>query len=214
MTKRESLVLQTKSKDFYAITDIVQRKMTRKFVYLFYELQGNLLKIDELEVMKRVRALYTELDKILRVQLLYLAQEVYGEGRTMTDAWLNEVLRAFDPVTQYVYDFEVVRKEQRCEESIIAVMEINGAFEVPVKRAMDLWCRMANQYADTVTDKAFIQKMKDAGVDRVQWLTAEDEKVCAKCTELDGKIFAINEVPPKPHWHCRCRLKPIYEGIV
>lgn len=214
MTQREELVLQTKSKDFYGMTDIVIRRMTRKFVALFYELKSNLLSIDELEVMRKTRALYTDLDRILRIQLLYLAQEIYGEGRTMSDAWLNEILRAFDPVTQYVYDYEVVRKEQRCEESIIAMMEIQGSFDLPVKRAMDLWCRMANQYADTVTDKAFIQKMRDAGVSRVQWLTAEDEKVCAKCTELDGKIFPLDKVPPKPHWHCRCRLKPIYEGIV
>ena len=214
MTQREQIVLRAKSNEFYAETDTFIRRMTRKFVALFYGLKSNLLNIDELEIMKQTRSLYTELDRVFRDNLLRLAQTIYGDGRTLSTAWLNEILRAFDPVTQYIYDYEVVRKEQRCEESIIAVLQIQGSFDVPVKRAMDLWCKMANQYADTVTDKAFIELMKDSGVEKVQWLTADDEKVCAKCNVMDGQIYPIEDVPPKPHWHCRCRLKPIYGGIV
>lgn len=214
MATKEQLVLQSKSRDFYAYTDIVIRRMTRRFVAMFQYMKGELLNIDEMEILKEVRSLYVDLDRIVRLNLLQLANEIYGEENHFSPEWLNAILRAFDPVTQYVYEYEVSRKEQRCEESIIAVLEIKGSFDTPVKRAMDLWCYMANQYADTVTDKAFIEKMRDAGVQRVQWLTADDEKVCAKCAELDGKNFRIDDVPPKPHWRCRCRLKPIYEGIL
>ena len=58
-------------------------------------------------------------------------------------------------------------------------------------------------------DDAVIQSFKDAGVERVQWLTSEDERTCHACNELHGMEFPIGEIPAKPHYGCRCRLKPI-----
>ncbi len=42
------------------------------------------------------------------------------------------------------------------------------------------------------------------GVEKVQWITADDERTCPECAPLDGKVFAIDDVPPIPHPNCRC----------
>ena len=45
-----------------------------------------------------------------------------------------------------------------------------------------------------------------------RWYTTMDEKACADCTENNGKIYRMDEVPsPKPplHPHCRCTLDAI-----
>ena len=50
------------------------------------------------------------------------------------------------------------------------------------------------------------------------WLTIQDEKLCIRCKEKHGKLYATDEkVDPSPplHWLCRCyieRLKSIFAG--
>jgi len=52
----------------------------------------------------------------------------------------------------------------------------------------------------------------DVGIDVVQWLTAEDERVCQYCAALDGHRFSLSgdtpgydKIPNIPyHVHCRC----------
>jgi len=46
---------------------------------------------------------------------------------------------------------------------------------------------------------------KEAGVEKVQWLTADDERTCPECAPLNGKVFPIGEAPELPrHPGCRC----------
>ncbi|MFH1603626.1 MAG: minor capsid protein, partial [Pseudomonadota bacterium] len=47
---------------------------------------------------------------------------------------------------------------------------------------------------------------EQAGVKKIKWLTAADERVCSICGPLDGKIFDLAgfEGPPSPHPRCRC----------
>ncbi len=43
------------------------------------------------------------------------------------------------------------------------------------------------------------------GVRQVRWMVAHDERLCPKCSELDGKVFPIDKMPPIPfHPGCRC----------
>jgi SPP1 gp7 family putative phage head morphogenesis protein len=51
--------------------------------------------------------------------------------------------------------------------------------------------------------------VKVVGV-QVEWATANDDRVCPKCTEMDGKVFSIDKARgmiPK-HPNCRCAFKP------
>jgi SPP1 gp7 family putative phage head morphogenesis protein len=43
------------------------------------------------------------------------------------------------------------------------------------------------------------------GVESLEWLTAEDERVCPVCGPLDGKVFPEAKFPAQPsHPNCRC----------
>ena len=58
--------------------------------------------------------------------------------------------------------------------------------------------------------KAIEIALKDAGVEEVEWVTQQDEKVCAECEPLDGQIFKIDKVPMLPrHYGCRCYIIPV-----
>lgn len=52
-----------------------------------------------------------------------------------------------------------------------------------------------------------IEGYKDAGVQKVEWYTALDERTCPLCEPLHGKIYPINEAEMPPlHPQCRCVL--------
>lgn len=58
---------------------------------------------------------------------------------------------------------------------------------------------------------------EDAGVTRIEWLTAEDELVCPICGPLNGKIVQIGQEfapgirSPSAHPNCRCAILPVVE---
>ncbi len=48
------------------------------------------------------------------------------------------------------------------------------------------------------------------GVQRLEWLAMDDERMCLVCGGLDGKTFPIEGFPQQPaHPHCRCSSLPI-----
>ena len=44
---------------------------------------------------------------------------------------------------------------------------------------------------------------------KYKWITEFGENTCEKCAALDGKEFDENEVPPRPHPNCRCKVEEI-----
>lgn len=43
------------------------------------------------------------------------------------------------------------------------------------------------------------------GVQKLEWLATDDERMCAICGALDGKTYPIDKFPQQPaHPHCRC----------
>jgi SPP1 gp7 family putative phage head morphogenesis protein len=58
-------------------------------------------------------------------------------------------------------------------------------------------------------DKATLDGYKDSGVDEVEWHTNIDGRECKVCRERNGRVYKIDEVPPKPHRNCRCRYAPV-----
>ena len=45
---------------------------------------------------------------------------------------------------------------------------------------------------------------REVGIKKVKWLTANDERTCAVCSGLDGKVFKIEDDPGLAHPMCRC----------
>ena len=78
-----------------------------------------------------------------------------------------------------------------------------------LKRTFDLMFTQSSQYAQDVADTMETEVYKAASIPRVMWVTERDNRVCEECRERDGKIYPLDNVPPKPHYHCRCRIKPI-----
>lgn len=138
-----------------------------------------------------------------------IAMEVYDElTQAEAEKLVKRVLSAYDPVTGYVYTREVSRKRERTVEGMAAARD-RAALRESIARSQRLWAAQSKQFADEVVDAAMIESYRDAGIERVRWVTIPDERRCKYCRALDGKEFPIDEIPPKPHPKCRCYVLPV-----
>ena len=54
------------------------------------------------------------------------------------------------------------------------------------------------------------ERYKGAGVERVEWVAAYDDRVCEECESKHGETFDIDDAPELPvHPNCRCTLVPV-----
>lgn len=200
----------------YDFTDKVIGTLNRRFVTLFNRLKS-LNPNNEKDVISEVTKVYEEADRITREYLLLIATRTYREVcrsincedwiEDMSVIWLMEILDGYDPVTKYVYTHEVDRKRARLIEAIIS----SNDTAKEVENAKRLWAKQARQYADNVTDRAMVKVYKDNNIEYVVWQTEQDEKVCAECVRRNNVRYIREEVPPKPHYGCRCWLIPYGE---
>ena len=57
-----------------------------------------------------------------------------------------------------------------------------------------------------------VDRFKQLGVQKVEWLVADDDRLCDECSDLDGEVFDIDDHPDCPlHPQCRCVLIPHVE---
>lgn len=174
------------------------------------------LGFDELnypEVQKQVSALYTRIDSAVRREYRRMVKKVYEEAENevgvphtefASGAFVAALLKAFDPITKYVFTHEWIRKRDRLTESLMAS---NGNQEVreALQRALNLMTGMVRQYADNLTDETRKAVFRNAGIDEVEWITQRDKIVCSTCAERDGQYYKLDAVPDKHH-RCRCFL--------
>ena len=161
-------------------------------------------------MLEVTRTLYDQLKQDNQEIFLELAQERYQEaephGEEPPDlAWLLALLAAYNAVTKVIYDNDVDRKRQYTAEGINS----STAKVTEFRRGLHYWADLTATYSDIVTDESTLKAYRDAGVKKVRWVTAGDEKVCETCRERNGKVYSINVIPPKPHRRCRC----IWEAV-
>ena len=196
----------------YEYADEVISYLNSRFVEMFGKLKA-LSSFDELNILQSVKELYQEADALTRKMLYQIAVFAYenAEGEdvsVITEQWLLEVvLEAYDPTTKYSYVNEVERKCSRLFEGMVA--SENKAAEVD--SALRYWSAMTTQYAIITTDAATKRAYMDSGVSDVMWVSVKDDKRCKVCKSRDGKVYPIEDVPPKPHIGCRCYLIPYSE---
>lgn len=170
-----------------------------------------MMAFDELNVIRASEALYDRLEKANEEAFLKLARERYkditGEeaDEKMSLAWLLAFLATYNPVTEFVYENEVIRKRDRFKEAMIASPNKLAS----IHRAMSLWLRQTEQYLVLIEDAAVLEGFITNGVKRVRWFTQVDERRCPECKSMHGKVYDIKKVPPKPHRNCRCYLVPV-----
>ena len=91
------------------------------------------------------------------------------------------------------------------------VVKDKDAFRRAGKTVFKTAQRRATLIARTETLRAHNEGRKvfyrQAGIKKVKWLTAQDERTCPVCRPLDGRVFGIDEAegPPK-HPGCRCNV--------
>lgn len=184
----------------YKYADGEIAKLNRYFIQEFLRFQG--LRVDELNVLSSAKSMYGRMDKAARKAFVRMARDK-NDDITIAEALF--LLSEYDPVTRYVYEHEVERKRMRLAEAYIAS---NGDSR-EVKKALRLWSGMIRQYSISITDEALLLSYKKAGVEYVKWITEEDERRCAECVARHGKVYPIDNVPPKPHINCRCYFEPV-----
>ena len=197
---------------FYDLTDKAIDILNRRAVKRFEDAKDEaaLAKFDELNVLEVTRTLYQDLAHDNQEIFLELAQERYQEtephGEEPPDlAWLLALLAAYNAVTKVIYDNDIDRKRQYTAEGINS----STAKVTEFRRGLHYWADLTATYGDIVTDESTLKAYRDAGVKKVRWITAGDEKVCETCRERNGKVYSINSIPPKPHRRCRCTFQPI-----
>ena len=201
------------SRSPYDVTDRYLRVLLRKYIRLFRQAK-TVLGFDELNVLDGSRKLYDEIESLAEDMYVSLANEIYilyygGTRKPYTKKSVRSVLSDYDPVTFYVYLHEIERKRARFAEGVIAAGKSPSLRSKEIDRNRNVWFRMVKQYADDFTDRAALDAFRDMGVEKVMWMTREDERRCNDCKDRHGTIYDINAVPPKPHYNCRCWLVPV-----
>lgn len=203
----------------YAACDKAIKAMNRENLEAFGRLK--MAKWDEIHIIRVVMEIYRESAKRARNRYYEIAFEAYLYAmalweedpkkahmmaeKAITDEWVSKVLSETDPVTLYRFDTEMERKAYRLAEAL----EVSENRNLEIDKALRFWSQQLGQYAINMTDYAMIQAYDDDAVNKVKWITAHDERVCNECHSYDGQVFELDEVPPKPHWNCRCYLIPV-----
>lgn len=187
----------------------------------------NAMGFDELNVINTRKVTKTMYDRFLEEnEALYLksAKIAYqnalksakkagfsGEEKDVDGEWVAGLLAGYNLVTGYLYKKEADRKRLRLNEQIYTAREYGNRnmFGDSLRRAANLWWTQTSQYGISAVDEATVKGFTDMGVERVQWIAADDEKTCPTCGARDNKIYAIKELPPKPHYGCRCYIVPV-----
>lgn len=206
------------SKDIFRHADrslmVILNGMNREFQNLSTD-----IGFDEMNVMetrRRVNTMYARLDAMIRREYRKIARNAYADamieagdvpGSFDADAFVVGVLKAYDSVSDFVYDREWIRKRDRLFESIIATERGNQEMRKNLKRGLDVLANQVRQYADNITAKARVYAFKRAGADVLVWITEKDDRVCSVCAPRDEQFYPIEMLPLYPaHWHCRCHL--------
>ncbi len=136
-----------------------------------------------------------------------------GERDEIDSDWLVGVLAGVNFVSGYLYSKEAERKRLRLNEQILTAREYNNRtmYQESLRRSANLWWTQTVLYGISTVDEATIKGFKDMGVKEVRWIAADDEKTCPTCGARDNKVYRIGNIPPKPHYGCRCYVVPVKE---
>jgi SPP1 gp7 family putative phage head morphogenesis protein len=144
-------------------------------------------------------------------KIKYYAGQKDGFRKTKTfdaEKYVTWYLSSVNYVTQYIFVNEFDRKLARTIEEIISSPN-KSDINKNIEKALKYWNRQAKQAGDNITIESALEGAKSAGITKVIWVTQDDERVCPKCNEKDGKIFDIDKIMLPLHYNCRCYFKII-----
>ena len=182
----------------------------------------SLLKFDELNVMKETDTLYAQFATDIRMELKALYGARYMEvwealkGEYPDDDTVDELVEMYlaglwdepNEATHYAFGPELQRKRDRAKEAISAV-PTQTQKQLELAKAGRYVIQQSSFYVDMTSQAAEIQALKDAGVKKVIRIEQDDEKTCALCRKLNGKVYEIDKIPPLEHLRCRRAFWPV-----
>ena len=186
-------------------------KGTVKRIYEIFR-QYRQMDFDELNIIGQTRELYTRLDWANRdayedIARHYYESEPHGDGM-FGYLWVEGFLDQPSKTIKYSYSSEIPRKRDRLMEALVATNGDKQEYD----KAMRYWTQQTGWFAIEIADEAVKRARIDDGVKRVMWVSEHDDRVCGMCDILNGTIFPIEEVPPKPHPGCRCHLERVSDA--
>lgn len=189
-------------------------EVKKKTQAAFNNFRLNLLKFDELNVMsvkKEADSLFKKLkrrsDKFYSGLIEYLAEQ---NGFKDDKYDLDELLATYSRTLLYAFSSEMERKRSRYFETIFSIGDLSDPeILVQQKKNVRNWNMQVEEFAVDMERTIFLRELQDSGVKKVQWITAQDDKVCSECADLNGRVFEISNVPRRPHIGCRCWLKGV-----
>lgn len=192
----------------YSKTDKTIAFLNKQYAKLF----RSVASFDELNVISASHDIYNRIYALVEQEAARLSDAVYKkykheENGTEFDStvFVLALLLGYSPVTKYVFKNELDRKRARFAESLIAS-------ETPYEelaRAVRLVAGMSAQFMDDVTFETLVQVFRDNGVEKVRWVTSPDDRRCKQCASMHNKIYSIDDIPVKPHIHCRCWIEEV-----
>ena len=119
-------------------------------------------------------------------------------------------LASYNATTRYVYKNETQRKSARYNEGIIALNNPSGddTYQL-MKDNIRYWVKQCEEISVDMEREVVIKQAQKAGYKKMRWDAVGDEKTCKECRKLNGQIFNIADIPPRPHYGCRCILTTI-----
>lgn len=198
----------------YEYIDENINKVKKQTQTAFNNFRLSLLKFDELNVMQvktETESLFKKLkrqsDKFYSGLIEYLAEQ---NGFEADKYDLDELLATYSRTLLYAFSSEMERKQSRYFETILSIGDLSDPeILVQQKKNVRNWNMQVEEFAVDMERTIFLRELQDSGVKRVQWVTAQDDKVCSECADLHGMIFDIENVPRRPHIGCRCQLKGV-----
>ena len=200
----------------------LKKLITREFNRL------GIFGFDELNAPRITQETTSLFDRLMREnekQYLKAAKKAYADAvalaiaagykdpgtNRINEMWLVGLLGAYNFVSGYLYESEAERKRLRLAEQMMTAKEYlnRPIYNDSIRRSANLWWTQTAHYMLDAVDTATLDGYKDSGVEKVKWNTNIDGRECKTCRERNGKVYPVDDVPPKVHRNCRCYLTPV-----
>jgi SPP1 gp7 family putative phage head morphogenesis protein len=197
---------------------LIRREFNRLGIFGFDELNAP-------RITRETIALYDRMLAENKKRFLEAAKKAYSDAvatavaaeyreqgaMRISDVWLDALLGAYNFVSGFLYESEAERKRLRLAEQMMTAREYQNRplYNESLRRAANLWWTQTAHYMLDAVDAATLDGYRDCGVEKVKWITNIDGKECITCRSRHGKVYDIDNVPPKAHRNCRCYLLPV-----
>lgn len=218
---------QSIKKEMYALAEMAEEQngMTRTQQHRFNKLLGQ-----QGHIYKEIEKLGDEVEKKATDQMYKSGKSVYGNVREalgetdfsmLNKKEMEQMLRS--PWHGSFFSERLWKDNAKLERNLNGIINDGMAsgrtvteMAVQLSNIMNQAFNNAHRLVRTETinymNRSAIRGYKDAGVDKVQWWAAEDERTCETCGSNHEKEYDIDKAPILPcHPGCRCTWLPVIE---